>query len=83
MAVETPGAFLYFGDCKAAMGNGEITAAETKRAQQERELQELGALIDKTAQTLEARKSDLEQLNGLAAQVELKTFAPRHRPKSI
>jgi acetamidase/formamidase len=27
LPVETPGAFLYFGDCKAAMGNGEITAA--------------------------------------------------------
>jgi amidase len=27
LPVEVPGAFLYFGDCKAAMGNGEITAA--------------------------------------------------------
>ncbi len=27
LPVEVPGALLYFGDCKAAMGDGEVTAA--------------------------------------------------------
>jgi amidase len=27
LPVEVAGAFLYFGDCKAAMGDGEVTAA--------------------------------------------------------
>jgi len=43
----------------------DITAAETKRAQQDKEIQEANALIERTGNALQTKESELSKLSGL------------------
>jgi len=57
----------------------DIIAAETKRAQQGKEIQETTALIEKTSEALQAREAELKKLIGLLS--ELRTEQTAHASK--
>jgi chromosome segregation protein len=53
----------------------DIAAAETKRAQQGKEIQETTALIEKTSETLQAREAELKKLTGLLSELRTEQIA--------
>ena len=57
----------------------DIAAAETKRAQQGKEIQETTALIEKTSEALQAREAELKKLTGRLS--ELRTEQLAHTSK--
>ena len=57
----------------------DIAAAETKRAQQGKEIQETTALIEKTSEALQAREAELKKLTGRLS--ELRTEQIAHASK--
>jgi chromosome segregation protein len=57
----------------------DITAAETKRAQQGKEIQETTALIEKTSEALQASEAELKKLTALLS--ELRTQQIAHASK--
>jgi chromosome segregation protein len=57
----------------------DIAAAETKRAQQDKEIQEANALIEKTNQALQIKEAELEKLTGLLS--GLRTERRAHESK--
>ena len=57
----------------------DIAAAETKRAQQGKEIQEANALIEKTSEALQTREAELKKLTGRLS--ELRTERLAHASK--
>ena len=47
----------------------DVAAAEAKRIQQDKELGEVNALVERTSQLLEAKESELEKLNNLISKL--------------
>jgi chromosome segregation protein len=47
----------------------DVAAAEAKRAQQDKELREVNALVEKTSQLLQAKEGELEKLNNLISKL--------------
>jgi chromosome segregation protein len=62
---------------------GEIAAAEAKRAQQELEIQELNALVEKTAAIISERQSELNRLTEATAQLRADRAAREEELKTL
>jgi chromosome segregation protein len=62
---------------------GEIAAAEAKRAQQELELKELNALVEKTATVIRDRQFELDRLTRATAQLRADRAAREEELKTL
>ncbi|HEU5247680.1 MAG TPA: chromosome segregation protein SMC [Candidatus Udaeobacter sp.] len=61
----------------------DIAAAETKRAQQGKEIQEANALIEKTGEALQAKEAELEKLTGLLSRLRTKRSAQESKLETL
>jgi chromosome segregation protein len=61
----------------------DIAAAEAKRAQQGKEIQEANALIEKTSQVLQTKEAELTKLTGLLSQLRAERSAHESKIETL
>ncbi len=61
----------------------EIAAAEAKKAQQELEIQDLNALVEKTAATIQEKRADLARLTEAVSKLRLSRSAREEEMKAL